>query len=219
MPVTIAGTTGTNQPTATCTTSLVLTGSSSGTTTVQAAATASGTITVPAGTGTVAVNGVSSNLVSGTVTASTSGTTIPYTGLPSWVKRITVMLNGVSTSGTSNYIIQLGYGATPTWVTSGYTGGSNNAGGAQTNYSGFLVLNSPSAGGIHSGLSIITLLDASTNTWAESSVLGDAGNVSTATFNIGGFSVPLAGTMTAVRLTTVNGTDTFDLGKVNILYE
>lgn len=219
MTVTIAGTTGITQPTDTCTTSLVLTGSSSGTTTVQAAATASGTITVPAGTGTVAVNGVSSNIVSGTVTASTSGTTIPYTGLPSWVKRITVMLNGVSTSGTSNYIIQLGYGATPTWVTSGYTGGLPGAGGTSTNAAGMTLNNSPAATSFYSGIATLTLVDATNNIWAGIANLGDGAGAGTSVYSFCGWSVPLAGTLTAVRLTTVNGTDTFDAGKVNILYE
>ena len=76
------------------------------------------TVTVPAGTGTVAVNGVSSNIVSGTAQASTSGTSIDFTSIPSWVKRVTVMLNGVSLSGTSSILVQLGVGSTPT--TTGY---------------------------------------------------------------------------------------------------
>jgi hypothetical protein len=218
MTVTIAGTTGITQPTDTCTTSLVLTGSSSGTTTVQAAATASGTITVPAGTGTVAVNGVSSNIVSGTVTATTSGTAATYTGLPSWIKRITITFNAVSTSGTSNIIIQLGYGST-TWVTTGYTGATVAASGSQTNYSGMMIVNGPGATSFFSGGSIISLIDPATNTWGQFGNMMDAAAQSSQTSNPSGWSVALSGTLTAIRLTTVNGTDTFDAGKVNILYE
>ena len=44
----------------------------------------------------------------GTAVASTSGTSVDFTSIPSWVKRITVMFNGVSTSGTSNPLVQLG---------------------------------------------------------------------------------------------------------------
>jgi hypothetical protein len=51
---------------------------------------------------------VRSRLVSGTSVASTSGTSIDFTGLPSWVKRITVMLDGVGTNGTSSPILQIG---------------------------------------------------------------------------------------------------------------
>jgi hypothetical protein len=82
MPVTIAGTTGTTQPTATCTTNLVLTGSSSGTTTVQAAATASGTITVPALTGTLLTSATPGTIIQTKYTQSgalqTGTTAIPY---------------------------------------------------------------------------------------------------------------------------------------------
>ena len=77
------------------------------------------TATMPAGTGTVAVNGVSGTLVSGTAVASTSGTSIDFTGIPSWVKRVTVMFNGVSTNGTSNYLVQVGSGSI---TSSGYLG-------------------------------------------------------------------------------------------------
>jgi hypothetical protein len=34
-----------------------------------------------------------------------------------------------------------------------------------------------------------------------------------------GGSIALAALLTAVRITTVNGTDTFDAGSINILYE
>jgi hypothetical protein len=39
---------------------------------------------------------------------STSGTSIDFTSLPAWIKRITVMLVGVSTNGTSDYSRQIG---------------------------------------------------------------------------------------------------------------
>ena len=60
-------------------------------------------------------------LTSGTAVASTSGTSITFSSIPSWAKRVTVMFNGVSTSGSSNIQVQLGAGST---TTSGYTGGS-----------------------------------------------------------------------------------------------
>jgi len=75
--------------------------------------------------GTLRVGGVATNiypLVSGTSQASTSGTSIDFTGIPSWVKRITVMFNGVSTNGTSNKQIQLGDSGG--FETTGYLGAS-----------------------------------------------------------------------------------------------
>jgi len=74
---------------------LLLSGSSSGTTTLVAQSTASGTVTMPSGTGTAAVQGVSTNIVQGTSQASTSGTTIDFTNIPSWVKRVTILFAGV----------------------------------------------------------------------------------------------------------------------------
>ena len=85
------------------------------------------TLTSPTITGAVVSAMGSSILTSGTAQASTSGTAIDFTGIPSWAKRITVMFNGVSTNGTSNPQIQLGSGS-PT--TSGYTGYNARQGAA-----------------------------------------------------------------------------------------
>lgn len=183
--------------------------------TVPAAA-GSGTITLPAGTGTAAVQGVSTNIVSGTAVASTSGTSIDFTGIPSWVKRITVAFSGISTSGTSNLIVQLGTGATPTYTTSGYLGTAMTTTGATTTLftSGFILDPSAAAAQLFGGL--MTIVNISGNTWAETSILGGSNTVS---LRYGAGSVPLAATLTAVRITTAGGTDTFDAGTINILYE
>jgi len=61
-----------------------------------------------------------SAITSGTAVASTSGTSIDFTSIPSWVKSITVMFSAVSTSGTSDVIVRLGTGGSP--ETSGYVG-------------------------------------------------------------------------------------------------
>ena len=45
------------------------------------------------------------------------------------------------------------------------------------------------------------------------------GNSDTAQISTGGGSISLAGTLDRVRITTVNGTDTFDAGTINIRYE
>jgi len=53
-------------------------------------------------------NGAVLGITSGTAVASTSGTSIDFTGIPSWVKRITVMFDVVSTNGSAIILIQLG---------------------------------------------------------------------------------------------------------------
>ena len=71
-----------------------------------------------------------SSIVSGTAQNSTSGTAIDFTGIPSWVKRITVMFNGVSTNGTSNLLLQIGAGSV---TTSGYNSQAWTANTINTN--------------------------------------------------------------------------------------
>ena len=195
--------------------SVVLSGDTSGSVTLTVPAVAgTNTVTVPAGTGTVAVQGVSTNIVSGTAVASTSGTSIDFTSIPSWVKRVTVMFNGVSTSGTSNYLVRIGSGSVDT---TGYSssGLTQNAGGgltAPSDSTGFITLAPQTAASACSGA--MTILNVSGNIWISS------GAVSGGTYGqVSGGTKTLAGTLDRVRITTVNGTDTFDAGSINILYE
>jgi len=161
---------------------------------------------------TVSSTGTYGQLVSGTVQASTSGTAIDFTGIPSWVKRITVMLAGVSTNGTSNLQVQLGAGSI---TTSGYVGSCfSPSNGILALSSGFIATVVVTAATSQSG--IVTLSLVGSNTWAQSSVI--AFNNASYGSSTGGY-VPLSGTLDRVRITTVNGTDTFDAGSINILYE
>jgi hypothetical protein len=206
---------------------LRLNGSTSGYTEIDAPAVAgSNTITLPTGAGSayqVIRNGATAGsleftdkIVSGTAVASTSGTAIDFTGIPSWVKRVTVMFNEVSGSGTSPKLVQLGAGSI---ATSGYasTALQHNANAGSSAGSGSstagLIVYSPQAADLLSGLMTIVLV--SSNTWVASVTY----KLSTALVGYGGGSVTLSGTLDRVRITTVNGTDTFDAGSINILYE
>jgi hypothetical protein len=149
--------------------------------------------------------------------ADCTGTSINFTSIPSWVKRITVMLNGVSTNGSSNLIIQIG--TSSGIVSTGYYGTAALVGAATANStmsSGFLL--TPSQGSATTTQGIITLCfqKPSTNTWVSSGSIGslDAGNIA---LSAGVKDLP--GTLDRVRFTTVNGTDAFDGGVINILYE
>ena len=157
--------------------------------------------------------GRASALVSGTSVASTSGTSIDFTGIPSWVKRITVMFSGVSTSGTSIVQIQLGTGST-TYTTTGYTGATQTNSTIINSTTGFATSSSRTAVQTQSGLATISNL--SSNIWSCSGNFGDSQAANNAYL---GSSISLAAALTAVRITTVNGTDTFDAGSINILYE
>ena len=174
--------------------------------------------TVIDGSASVTINsGAVLGITSGTAVASTSGTSIDFTGIPSWVKRVTVMFSGVSTSGTSDLIVQIGAGSV---TSSGYTGTSTTTLGStvgSTNFTnGYGIRQGGASGGaiVRQGFCTICLFGS--NTWIESGVFShsnEAGNI----YSAG--AVTLSGTLDRVRITTSNGTDTFDAGSINILYE
>jgi hypothetical protein len=169
------------------------------------------TLSSPVTSGTPTGVGV---LTSGTAVASTSGTSIDFTGIPSWVKRITVMFQGVSTNGTSIVQVQVGAGSVTTtgYISTGvYTGGSGAATANST--AGFIFNDDNLAAGTRSG--IMTIATLGSNIWVMSAVH----KAGTATAGYSAGDVTLSGTLDRVRVTTVNGTDTFDAGSVNILYE
>lgn len=218
---------------------LTLNGSSSGQVTIAPPSVAgSNTLTLPAVTDTVTTNAATQTLTNKTLTspvlnsptintptmggsvitsgiaqASTSGTSIDFTSIPSWVKRITVMLNGVSTNGTANFLCQIGSGSI---ATTGYASrasffaGSTLGGGNSS--AGFVFGNFASANTI-SGALTLTLLGS--NTWVATGYFADSGSNATST---GGNSPALSGALDRVRITTA-GSDTFDAGLINIFYE
>jgi len=157
-------------------------------------------------------------LISGTANTTTSGTSIDFTSIPSWVKRITVMFNGVSTSGTSPVQIQIG---STSFSTSGYLSGASyasTAGTYGTSTSGFVVDAPGAAVAAYSRYGNVILTLFSSNTWTSQGNAYSNGNGGTISASAGG-SPALSGALDRVRITTVNGTDTFDAGSVNILYE
>ena len=191
--------------------SVVISGDTSGAITVSAPLVAgTNTLTLQAATATSAVNTL------GTAVASTSGTSIDFTGLPAWVKRITVMFTGVSTSSTSNLIVQLGSSSV---TTSGYTGYVARSGSTSNSYlaysSGFLITESIAATSTMVGQ--LTITNITSNTWVGSGISTSASAINFTSSTAG--TIALGGTLDRVRITTVNGTDTFDAGTVNILYE
>jgi hypothetical protein len=158
----------------------------------------------------------SANINSGTVVATTSGTSIDFTGIPAGVKRITVMFNGVSTNGTSNLIIRVGSGSI---LSSGYAGNTGliRHGGTSNNYTdstAFIAAAEILAANNYSGAVVLNLIG--TNVW---SALGNISGDTAARTNLLGGVVPIGAQIDRLRLTTVNGTDAFDLGSVNISWE
>jgi hypothetical protein len=153
-------------------------------------------------------------ITSGTAVTTTSGTAVDFTGIPSWVKRITVMFKGISLSGSSSFLIQLGSGS---YTTTGYSGGGVRISASTPAGAGFttgFAFNNSNAATIYSGHAVIT--NVSENIWCASGTLG--GDATQLACVMGG-NISLGGTLDRIRITTVNGTDTFDAGSINILYE
>jgi hypothetical protein len=172
---------------------------------------------------TVASTGAYGQLVSGTVNGGAAnplsgGTTVDFTGIPSWVKRITISVNAVSVSGTSAMLIQLGDSGGV--ETTGYSGirastDVNNVAVASTFTAGLCPMSYPVSTDTGSG--IITFTNPNGNVWVGSGVL--VRNGTTGALFTSSTVKTLSDTLDRVRITTINGTDTFDAGSINILYE
>jgi len=157
-----------------------------------------------------------SNLISGTAQATTSGTSITFTGIPSWAKRITVNFKGVGTSGTSAKQVQVGNGSV---VTTGYLGSMSEIAGINpvtTSITTGFGINSNVAADRFHGAMTLTLENASTNSWMMTFFAGLSTNNQVL---LSGGSVSLTSALDRVVITTVNGTDTFAAGEINIMWE
>lgn len=190
--------------------SLVLSGDTSGSITVSAPAVAGSTTQTL-----VNVTGTLAPIVSGTAITLTNQTAPDFTNIPSWVKRITVVIQGMSTNSTGNPLIQLGTGATPTYATSGYLGSSSSmdTGVATTNYTtGFGIRSALATSTLHGN---IIIANVTGNVWTASGNLAFS-NAAASLITAG--SISLGATLTAIRL-FIDGTQFFDAGTINIIYE
>ena len=172
-----------------------------------------------------AVTGTSFSTATGTLYPIVSGTsqTAPpptpqyfdFTGIPATAKRITVMFSGVSSSGASNYLIQIGTSGGV--QNTGYSGFASINTTNASSTAGFIITAVQAAAAINDGSNTLSLLDAATGRWVSSGTLSSTTGVNAVNYN--GSSKTLSGTLDRLRITTVNGTDTFDAGTINIMWE
>lgn len=156
----------------------------------------------------------------GTAVTLTNQTSIDFTNIPSWVKKITFCFSLVSTNGTSPLIVQLGDSGG--FETTGYscvntvTSGSSSSITFSTGFGVSISTAYTAATYLYSGQIRISLVDSSTNTWVASGMAAETS--APYTFYTTG-SKSLSATLDRIRLTTSGGTNQFDDGKVNIIYE
>ena len=173
-------------------------------------------------TGALSVTGIttlgalgSSVITSGTAVAPTTGTAVDFTGIPSWVKRVTVLMNDVSLTGSEYLIIRLGTasGILSTAVYFSMTSAITTAGVASAvNFTTSFGIQSGNASNSLNGQFIISNITG--NTWVLSGTYTQ--NTSTMGFATGRVTIPSV--LTQLRITN-GGSDTFDAGTINILYE
>jgi hypothetical protein len=152
-------------------------------------------------------------MTTGSIVSAVSGTYIDFTDLPSWVRRLTVMFFGVSTNGSNNYIVQLG--TATGFETSAYVASTSSLGASSmsssTSTTGFVISNGNPSYTL-GGSMVLTLMDD--DRWVANGMFAfPNGTISAAGHK------QIADTLTKIRITTLVGTNTFDAGYVNILYE
>lgn len=175
------------------------------------------TLTSPTITGASMSSMASSVITSGTAVASTSGTSIDFTGIPSWAKRITVIFDRVSTNGSAIILVQLGDSGgieTTNYIGSSFYLQGGGAGVYLSAYNGFNFYGTGGAGNTNTGSLVLTQI--STNRWVGNGYF--SGEATFVNVMLAGVK-ELSATLDRVRITTSNGTDTFDLGSINIFYE
>lgn len=156
---------------------------------------------------------VSNGIVLAGVQASVAGTSIDFNSIPAGVRRLTLLLGGVSTSGTSPVMVQIG--PTGGVETSGYIGGGWDGATAVASASTGFSDGTASAASVREQIYQLLLLDPATNAW----MCTMTGGFATAGVRNYAYRKVLAGVLGRLRVTTVGGADTFDAGSINLHYE
>lgn len=174
-------------------------------------------LTSPTITGAVMSSMASSVITQYSGTAqNATGSSVNFTGLPSWVKRITLQINKVGFAAAGVAVVQIGSGSLTTTGYYSYTTLVDSTPGVTvTGYTnGFAAVNATAGSGTTVDTGAFVLTNMGGNTWTYTSHIqrvGDGG------FNVGTGSITLGGTLD--RISLVATTSTFNTGTVNILYE
>lgn len=154
----------------------------------------------------------------GTSVATTSGTTLDFTGFPSNTRLIIINMIGVSFNAGNQLRIQIGDSSGVS--AAGYTGAQSyiavaSASATAFGGAGFDAPAGYAAADAYNGQIVLCLEKASTFTWTCAAVLGTNGN-GNSIIHIAGCK-SLSATLDRVRITTAAGA-TFDAGEINVAY-
>ncbi len=158
------------------------------------------------------------NIVRSSPVATTSGTSIDVTGIPSWAKRITILFSGVSTNGSSPPQVQIGDAGGI--ETTSYLNGNSIilATVNTTNFTsgfgiGVAVGNWGAARVFYGEMTLIKISDT------KIICKGVFGGSDAAYAIVTAGEKTLSDVFDRFRLTTANGTDTFDAGSISYMWE
>jgi hypothetical protein len=148
--------------------------------------------------------------------ASTTGTTVDFLGIPTWARKITLVMHAVSSDSTGHLLVQIGSGSTP--ETTGYNNAISfaitSAGAVNTTAStaGFPIR---SAAATQAFTGALTIYGTGNNYWtAMGNFASSVGTVATST------CTGTIDTFTNVGILRVTlSTGNFDGGVMTVLYE
>lgn len=142
------------------------------------------------------------------------GTAVDFASLPEGIKRITLNIYSLSTSGTSNMTVRLGTSGGV--QATGYLGAVTNQTGtpAENLSTGFDITLANAATHVVHGQLVLTRLTG--NTWI---CTGSVALSNAAAMRECAGSVVLTGELTTLRVTTAGGTNVFDDGTLSLLLE
>jgi hypothetical protein len=166
--------------------------------------------------------GVNRPLILGTSVSPTSSTVIDFANIPSWATRVTVLFSGVVRStAAQGPSFQLGTGATPTYITSGYAQSGARLQQATAidctvnPTTGFYVnhINASGSDVLH-GSAIFTNVAGTIWVCSSNFAISNSNGVF-----VGAGSVSIGAALTAIRISTSGGGGVYSAGTINILYE
>ena len=151
----------------------------------------------------------------GTLSTTTGGTTIGFTGIPAWATEVTISWVGLSSNGTSQWIVQIGDSGG--YETSSYEANAGSRAGEVGLTTGFPLFSAaPVAASVYSGSLTLILQDAATFMWVVKN--GSNAPVSGVPSFCQGYKA-LSAAMDRIQITTAGGVNTFDVnGGVNVSY-
>lgn len=148
------------------------------------------------------------------VDTSTGAVLYDITGIPSGIKEFTMMFFNISVSGSSPLLIQLGTSSGFQITDYNSTSSFLDTTGNQTSATNGFVVRHGSSTRIMGGAITFRLQNPTSFNWVCNGMLIDKVLSNVQIF--AGGNVSLTGLFSRIRLTTVNGTDTYDNGVMNI---